>query len=551
MPTVPLIPDSAPFTSEQRAWLNGFLAAWLARQETGAAVAAPPAASGSSLLVLFGSQSGNAEGLAKKIGRLARAKNIEARVSSFESAAPADLAQEPHVLVITSTWGEGEMPDNAKTYWEGINNGSSPNLKSTKFAVLALGDKNYGDTFCLAGRQFDERLEKLGAARLQARLDCDVEFEAPAEVWIDEFLTKLESTAVATTPVQAITEPRTKNQEATASSTFSKKNPFPAPFLTNRELNGKGSAKDVRHLEFSLEGSGLNYETGDALGVFPVNCSGFVSEILTASGLNGDEQVELETIGSTTVRKALTEHLELRPLLTALPAPGTSAGALLEKLRPLQPRLYSISSSPRAHPGQVHLTVGAVRFELDGKPRKGACSTFLADRLALGEKARVFVQTSHGFRLPSDGSLAIIMVGPGTGIAPFRAFIEERIATGASGKNWLFFGDQKSSTDYLYREQMEGYVQEGKLHRLDTAFSRDQAEKIYVQDRMKENASELWSWMQAGAHFYVCGDAKRMAKDVDAMLQQIAQEQGGMSAEAAKEWTAALKKEKRYQRDVY
>lgn len=550
MSTIPLIPDNAPFTSEQRAWLNGFLAAWLARQETGAVSAAPPAGSGSCLLVLFGSQSGNAEGLAKKIGKLAKAKNILPRISSFESSQPADLSQEPHVLVVTSTWGEGEMPDNAKTYWDALQNGSAPDLKNTKFAVLALGDTNYGDTFCLAGRQFDQHFEKLGGTRLQTRLDCDIEFEAPAEIWINEFLAKLEN-AGGSAPVAAFQPPETKQEEPSLTSTFSKKNPFHATFLTNHPLNSQGSSKDVRHLEFSLEGSNLEYETGDALGVFPVNCPDFVSEILATTKLNGEEPVELESIGKVSLHSALTEHLELRSLLTALPDSLLSAQELIEKLRPLQPRLYSISSSPRAHPGQVHLTVGAVRFEQDGKARKGACSTFLADRLPVGQKARVFIQTSHGFRLPTDPAKSIIMVGPGTGIAPFRAFIEERIATQASGKNWLFFGDQKSSTDYLYREQMEGYLKAGKLQRLDTAFSRDQAEKIYVQDRMKENAAELWAWMQAGSYFYVCGDAKRMAKDVDAMLQQIACEQGQLDASAAQEWTATLKKEKRYQRDVY
>jgi sulfite reductase (NADPH) flavoprotein alpha-component len=551
MSGVPLIPDSAPFTSEQRAWLNGFLAAWLAKPETGTAGAVPPVASGTSLLVLYGSQSGNAEGLAKKIGKQAQAKSLNARVVSFESASPADLAREPHVLVVTSTWGEGEMPDNAKNFWHGISNGSSPALNQLKYAVLALGDKNYGDTFCLAGRMFDERLEQLGATRLHPRLDCDVEFEEPAAAWIGEFLSKMESLPASVPPSSGNVAVPSETPKSETPAGFSRKNPFPAKLLNNLALNKPGSAKDVRHIEFCLEGSGLAYEAGDALGVYPHNCPAYVEEILATAGLTGEEEVSLESVGPVSLRQALIEHLELRSLFAKPLESRLGAAALVERLRPLQPRLYSISSSPKAHPGQVHLTVGAVRFELEGKPRKGACSTFLADRLPLGQTAKVFVQTSHGFRLPADGGTPVIMVGPGTGIAPFRAFLEERVATGAPGRNWLFFGDQKAGTDFLYREQLEGYVQAGKLQRLDTAFSRDQKEKIYVQDRMRENGAELWKWLQEGAHFYVCGDAQRMAKDVDAMLHRIAREQGGMGEDGAKEWVSGLKKEKRYQRDVY
>ncbi|MDD5260974.1 MAG: flavodoxin domain-containing protein [Methylacidiphilales bacterium] len=549
MGAIPFIPENAPFTPEQRAWLNGFLAAWLAVPETGPVSAGPPAASGVSLLVLYGSQSGNAEALAKKIGKLARARQYNARVASMESASPADLATEQQVLVVTSTWGEGEMPDNAKAFWHGLSNGSSPNLQNVRYAVLALGDKNYGDTFCLAGRQFDERLEKLGASRIHPRIDCDVDFENPAETWINEVLAKFENAAGS--PAIEISNGMAEVENVNAETSIGRKNSFSAPLLANLKLNAEGSAKDVRHIEFSLENSGLYYEVGDALGVYPVNCPDFVSEILDTAGLNGEEEIELENMGRISLHTALLEHLELRPFLSALPSAKTTAAVLVEKLRPLQPRLYSISSSPKAHPGQVHLTVGAVRFEQEGKSRKGACSTFLADRLPVGNSARVFVQTSHGFRLPADGNIPVIMVGPGTGIAPFRAFLEERSATGATGKNWLFFGDQKSATDFLYREQLEGHVKSGYLHRLDIAFSRDQADKIYVQDRMRERARELWDWLQQGAHFYVCGDAKRMAKDVDSMLCQIAREQGGLSEENATDFIAVLKKEKRYQRDVY
>ncbi|MES2308605.1 MAG: flavodoxin domain-containing protein [Verrucomicrobiota bacterium] len=546
-----LIPDNAPFTTEQRAWLNGFLSAWLSKENPQTLGSFSSPATTPPLLVLFGSQSGNAEGLAKKIGKLAKTKNIQPRILNMEAASVGDLQKGHPTVIVTSTWGEGEMPDNAKTFWESIQQENAARLEGLPYAVLALGDKNYGDTFCYAGRQFDEQLEKLGANRLHPRIECDVDFETMALEWIDVVLGKVEKIE------PNLTHSNTPSAESIPSSVlpeiigYSSKRHFPAPFLKNQPLNAASSAKDVRHLEFSLEGSGLHYEVGDALGVMPENSSPFISEILEAAALTGEEKVEIDEKGTLSLREALTSHLELRSLLTTLPSPGTSAAQLVENLKPLKPRLYSISSSPKAHPGEVHLTVGAVRFESGGKARGGACSTFLADRLPLGKTAGVFIQTSHGFRLPTDPTRSMIMVGPGTGIAPFRAFLEEREVIAAPGKNWLFFGDQKSATDFLYRDQLEGWVKTGHLTRLDTAFSRDQSEKIYVQDRMRENASLLWNWLQEGAYFYVCGDAQRMAKDVDETLLRIILEQGSMSEEEAKTWVSTLKKEKRYQRDIY
>jgi sulfite reductase (NADPH) flavoprotein alpha-component len=548
----PLIPESAPFTAEQRAWLNGFLAAWLSKEPMPANGVLPsPETATPSLLVLFGSQSGNAEGLAKKIGKWAKAKNIQPRVLNMETASLGDLQKRSPTVIVTSTWGEGEMPDNAKTFWESLQQEGAPQLDGLPYAVLALGDKNYSDTFCYAGRQFDEQLEKLGATRLHPRVECDVDFETMAQEWVDAVLEKVEK--IKPSPDASPLPPLEQKggSDSPEIPPYSSKRHFPAPFLKNQPLNQAGSAKDVRHLEFSLEGSGLHYEVGDALGVMPENSPEFVSEILEAAGLKGEEKVEIDEKGTFPLREALTSHLELRPLLTALPPRGTSATQLVENLKTLKPRLYSISSSPKAHPGQVHLTVGAVRFESEGKKRGGACSTFLADRLPIGKTVGVFIQTSHGFRLPTDPTRSIIMVGPGTGIAPFRAFLEERERIAAPGKNWLFFGDQKSATDFLYRDQLEDWVKSGHLTRLDTAFSRDQSEKIYVQDRMRENAPLLWSWLKEGASFYVCGDAQRMAKDVDETLLRIAAEQGGMNDEAAKAWVSNLKKEKRYQRDIY
>jgi sulfite reductase (NADPH) flavoprotein alpha-component len=548
MTAVPFIPDNAPFSPEQRSWLNGFLAGVLRR--SAAPAPAPGASAAVPLLVLFGSQSGNAESLAKKLAKDANARGFAARAAGMDAIDAAGLASEPNVLVITSTWGEGDMPDNAAGLWDQLNqNGSSPRLETMRYSVLALGDRNYADTFCLAGRKVDERLAELGAVRIHPRQDCDVDFEAPAHAWSAGALEALLAAAPAAAPALPAAAPAVVMEERPAG--FSKKNPCLAPLLENRLLNARGSAKDTRHIAFALPESGMAYEAGDALGVFATNCPGVVDQVLHAHGLSGDTVVQIEEGPSLPLREALLRHFEIRTLLGTTPAGKVSAQEFLAGLRKLQPRLYSISSSPKAHPGEVHLTVSAVRYELNGIAHKGVASTFLADRLPIGESAAVFVQKSAHFRLPADGSLPVIMVGPGTGIAPFRAFLEERLATGAPGRNWLFFGDQRQATDYLYSEQITEWQRRGHLTRLDLAFSRDQKEKIYVQNRMLEHAAELWQWLEQGAHFYVCGDASRMAKDVDAALHQVIRTAGGKSGDDAAAYVADLKRSKRYLRDVY
>ena len=373
---------------------------------------------------------------------------------------------------------------------------------------------------------------------------------------------------------------------------YSRKNPFPAKLKTNRKLTKEGSAKDTRHFEIVLEGSGIQYEVGDSLGVFPTNNPVLVEEILSVLGFSGDEQVPDTAGNPVTIREALTRFYVItekdKKLLAAIaekdptashflpmvtpegraeleayvwgrevidpllahPAAKFTPEEFVKCLRKLQPRLYSIASSQKAHPTEVHLTVAAVRYESHGRKREGVCSTFLSDR-ADESHVPVFVHTAKHFRVPEDPSTHAIMVGPGTGIAPFMAFLQERKASGASGKNWLFFGDQKASTDFLYREELESWVSEGVLHRLDTAFSRDQAEKIYVQHRMLEAAEELFGWLEQGAYFYICGDASRMAKDVDAALHQVVEKAGGKSAEEAAAYVEELKKSKRYRKDVY
>jgi sulfite reductase (NADPH) flavoprotein alpha-component len=542
---IPLIPESAPFDAAQRAWLNGYLAGLFS---VGDASTAPKALESKPtkgpLLFLYGSQTGSSEGLAYKFSKSLKNRGFDSQVLSMEAYASRDLAAEKNLILITSTYGDGEMPDNAQALWSFLSSDQAPQLSQTSFAVLALGDRNYPQ-FCEAGVLFDRRLAELGSKRLIDRVDCDVDYEAPSEQWMEALVKVLDTDSGDSTP--AITEQRDSASEVTS---YGKNHPFPAKLKTNRLLNAQGSEKETRHFEIDLEGSGLSYEAGDALGVIPRNCPDFVQEILTASGLSPEQPVDLPSGESLALCDALLERFDLSPFLGTMPALGTAPSDLITPLRKLQPRLYSISSSPKAHPGEVHLTVGIVRYALDGKLRKGVCSTFLADRVNEGSLP-VFVHKSPNFRLPKDSSLPVIMVGPGTGIAPFRAFLEERRATGSPGKNWLFFGDQRSSTDFLYQEEIEGMQADGLLTHLDLAFSRDQPEKIYVQNHMMEKAEELWSWLQEGASFYVCGDAKRMAKDVDATLHQIIEKAGGRSPEEAVQYVQELKSQKRYLRDVY
>ena len=591
MSCVPFIPETAPFTVEQRAWLNGFLAGLYSQGAPAALPNAAPAQNAEPLLVLFGSQTGTAEGLAKKLAKEAGQRGFAPKILALNDHVQANLAAGGKAVIISSTWGDGEPPDNAANFWNWINADSTPRLENLHFAVLGLGDKNYSD-FCGASKKFDARLESLGAKRLVQRGECDVDYEVAAKNWMNCLWEKLGLENGAANGSSGDIPLISSNGVASDAGkpAYDKSNPFPARLLKNVLLNRAGSSKEVRHYEISLVGSGFSYEAGDALGVVPVNCPRLVNDLLTSLKCTGDEPVKM---GETEMplREALTRHYEitkptqelvtlvgergfangLSPLLAPdrrddlkrwifgrdvldviglLPAPMTLA-EFLPLLRKLSPRLYSISSSPKAHPGEVHLTVSAVRYESHGRSRKGVASTFLADRVGDAEFVKVFVQASHGFRPPANTDAPMIMVGPGTGIAPFRAFLEERQAIGATGRNWLFFGDQTRAADFLYEEQLTAWQKSGLLTRLDLAFSRDQAEKVYVQTRMLENAAELWSWLEAGGHFYVCGDASRMAKDVDAALHKIVETAGGKTAVEAKAYIEKMKSEKRYQRDVY
>jgi sulfite reductase (NADPH) flavoprotein alpha-component len=590
MVELPVIPENAPFSLEQRVWLNGFLAGYFARTPVPNSASTRPPKPTIPLLILFGSQTGTAQGLAKRLAKEAISCGFNARVVDAADHATVDWKNEGSLFVITSTYGDGEMPDNAQGLWNWLQTDSATALAHLQFSVLALGDTNYAE-FCAAGKKIDARLEQLGASRIFPRADCEVDYEATAKQWMEGALAALRLPSAS---IQAGDSEDTRHYQNASSEelapTFSKTNPFPSRLVKNLCLNKSGSAKEVRHFEIDLDGSGLTYEPGDALGVLPINCPAFVHDILAVLRCNGDEPVRINE-ADLPLREALSRHLDItKPSndllaaviqrarnceLTPLLAPTRSAdlkcwlwgrgvidvlellshpfpaAEFVKLLRKLSPRLYSIASSPKAHLCQVHLTVSAVRYESHGRIRKGVASTFLADRAVEPNATRIFVQSSHGFKLPKSGETPIIMVGPGTGIAPFRAFLEERQVTGAKGKNWLFFGDQKRSTDFLYEEQLTNWLSDGHLTRLDLAFSRDQVEKIYVQHRMLEHSAELWSWLQEGAHFYVCGDASRMAKDVDSALHTIAQRVGALDTEAAADFVEKLKTDKRYQRDVY
>ncbi|MCX6950634.1 MAG: sulfite reductase subunit alpha [Verrucomicrobia bacterium] len=590
MSTVPLIPDTAPFSAEQRAWLNGFLAGVFSRAPAANSDLRSPISASAALTpltILFGSQTGTAEGLAKKAAKEAGKRSFAATVLDMAQTDLAKLAAEKNVLVIVSTYGDGEPPDSAKSLHTALASASGTALSSLRFSVCALGDTNYTQ-FCKCGTDFDHFLGKLGATRVTPRTDCDLDYEEKFNSWLNTTLTAL---GTGSAPAESkIENQKSKIPDSDPEPTYSKKNPYPALLLTSRNLNAPGSGKQVHHIEFDLANSGLAYEAGDALGVIPHNCPEHVAEVLAALGCDGEEAVPAPDGSTVPLRRALTEFYDLgKPtaeLLARCAIPTTVSAnsastttpasphhvvdVLLQSksenphskiptptelvwlLKRLQPRLYSISSSPHAHTGQVHLTVGAVRYEKDGRPRKGVCSTFLADRAQPGNtRIGVFVHSNKAFRPPASGDTPMIMVGPGTGIAPFRAFLAHRRATGAKGKNWLFFGDQRASTDFLYREELAALMHDGVLTKLDTAFSRDQAEKIYVQQRMLEAAAELYAWLEQGAHFYVCGDASRMAKDVDLALHQVIERAGGKTPEQAAAYVQQLKAAKRYARDVY
>lgn len=575
------IPEDAPFNEDQRAWLSGFLAGLHSRLAMN--LAAPPpvptgeqVAPGPALRILYGTQTGNAEGVANDAAAAAKTQGFDVTVSGLDEIELDEFAGLKYVLIVTSTYGEGEMPDNAELFWDALSSSVAPRMEGVSFGILALGDTSY-DGFCQAGKLFDMRLEQLGATRVLQRVDCDVDYEAQATEWIQHALTALVPTSgAAGTPI-------TPAPSAVARSGWTRKNPFLAAVRTNRLLSGPGSDKEIRHFEFALADSGIDYEAGDALSVIPENDPALVALIAEHFRVSVDTEVDGAPLGELLghkyeicqpsknllgevesraeneelshvlrggVKETLDRWLWGKDVLDILRIAGDdlSVEEFVGLLKPLAHRAYSISSSPLAHPDSIHLTVAAVRYVVGGRTRGGVCSTFLADR---GETAKIFLQPNKSFRVPVDDEVPMVMVGPGTGVAPFRAFLQEREKRGAKGRNWLFFGDQHLEHDYVYADEIAAWQASGVLNRLELAFSRDQAEKIYVQTRMLEHGKELFGWLEEGGHFYVCGDATRMAKDVDKALHQVVSAHGGMSDDAATEYVNTLKKEKRYVRDVY
>ncbi len=578
-------------TEQQKIWLTGYLSAQATLAGSEVVAPAPSAAApvqpvSKDVTVLYGSQTGNSEGLAKKTAQHLEEKGFQVTLSSMSDFKPNNLKKINNLLVIVSTHGEGDPPDNALSFHEYVHGRRAPKLDHLSFSVLSLGDSSY-EFFCQTGKEFDERFEELGGTRLFDRVDCDLDYDEPFSEWLQGVASSLSEGEAVSLPQESA---GANNQ---AVSEYSRTNPFYAEVLENINLNGRGSNKETRHLELSLEGSGLVYEPGDSLGIYPTNDPALVDELIQTCGWNAEEAVTVHKNGDTLpLKEALTSHFEItvltKPLLQKIaeltkseslhtlleegneeklkeyiagrdlvdaardfgPFEGTAAD-FTSILRKIPARLYSIASSLKANDEEVHLTIGAVRYDAHGRERQGVCSILCAERLQPGDTLPVYIQHNQNFKLPQDPDAPIIMVGPGTGIAPFRSFMQEREEMGANGKSWLFFGDQHFVTDFLYQTEWQKWLKDGVLTKMDVAFSRDTEEKVYVQHQMKKQSTELFEWLEQGAYVYICGDEKHMAHDVHNTLLSIIQEEGAMSKEKAESYLANLQQQKRYQRDVY
>ena len=567
----------------QLAWLSGYC--W-ARADGGAlptvaatdatsAASAEPAPPPLAVTVLSASQTGHAREVADKLHAALAEQGINAKRISAADYKPKTIADEQVLLLVTSTQGEGEPPEEALSLHRLLFGKKAPPLPALRFAVCGLGDSSYPD-FCQAGKDFDARLAELGGERLAPRADCDVDYQATAAAWIADLVPRLAALQPAA--------PRTPTAAAPATpAAYDRDHPFTAPLLARQKITGRHSTKDVRHIELDLAGSGINYQAGDALGVWCENDPARVDAILAALKLDGATVIDGKTLREQLIREreisqntpqfvqgyaALAKSADLdaeiathgaapyaanTPLdaIVARYPAAITAEQLLTLLRPLTPRLYSIASAPEEVGEEVHLTVGVQHYEHDGKAYSGAASGYLGERLPEDGAARVFVEPNPNFRLPDDPQAAIIMIGNGTGIAPFRAFMQARVAREAPGKNWLVFGNPHFTEDFLYQTEWQGWQKDGFLHRYSLAWSRDQAEKVYVQDKLREEAASVWQWLKDGAYVYVCGDAARMAKDVEQALLDIIASEGGMDADAAADYLDELRQARRYQRDVY
>lgn len=585
--------------ARQLAWLSGYCWALSAQQNAGDTTAvnlenipanqtALSPAEPLKVTVLSASQTGNAKGVADKLSEALIQVGIEVQRKSAGDYKAKNIAEEKCLLLVSSTQGDGEPPEEAVSLYKYLFGKKAPQLNQLEFAVLGLGDSSYPD-FCQAGKDFDQRLAELGGQRLLERVDCDLDFNEQAEQWIAQVVTLCQQkNQQASEPTVATASAVNVSHNPTPNHQYNKQNPFTASLAVNQKITSRDAQKDVRHLEIDLTGSGLSYQAGDALGVWFENDPLLVEELLQAVGLTGDEQVSINN-APINLREALIQQLELtqntpvfvkkyaelsqnsqllqqiedqqalNQLVQTTPLIGIvqdyptqlSAEQLVSLLRPLTPRLYSIASAQAEVGEEVHLTVGVVRYQYEGKARTGGASGYLADRVPEDGEVRVFIEQNNHFRLPTDHSKPIIMIGSGTGIAPFRAFIQQRMADEAEGKNWLIFGNQRSTDDFLYQLEWQDVAKQGYLHKYNFAWSREQQQKVYVQHKILAEATALWQWLQQGAYIYVCGDASRMAKDVEQALIQAISEAGNLSLEQAEEYLEQLREDKRYQRDVY
>jgi sulfite reductase (NADPH) flavoprotein alpha-component len=572
----------------QQAWVSGYLAANANAGAFTGGVAVPAAGDAAPLTILYGSQTGNAKGVASKLKEQAESRGLSVKLVNMADYKPTALKKEKFITVVVSTYGEGEPPEDAESLHEFLTTKKAPKLDGVKVAVIGLGDSSY-EFFCQTAKDFEERFNKLGAETIFQRADLDVDYDDEAAKWIDGALDAFEPDLKAQQQAsggQVVAMPF--GAAAPAASQYTKQNPFAAELSVVQKITGRDSSKDVRHVEISLEGSDITYTPGDSLGVYFLNDEALVDEVLTLTQIDASSTVKLGD-EELTIRDALIEKLELtqsypgfvekyatatgNPELLKLvedkaamreyieprqifdiirqnPA-QLEAQTLVDCLRKLQARLYSIASSQAEVEEEVHLTVGLVEFDAFGSEHLGGCSGYLARRAQEGCKVKVFSEHNDNFRLPANDETPIIMVGPGTGIAPFRAFLQERDAREASGKNWLFFGNPHFTQDFLYQVEIQGYLKSGLLTKVDVAFSRDQAEKVYVQDKLRKNSQEVFAWLEAGAHLYICGDANRMAKDVHQALVDIIKENSGKDDEQAEQYLKDLRSANRYQKDVY
>ncbi|MCF7501177.1 assimilatory sulfite reductase (NADPH) flavoprotein subunit [Pseudoalteromonas sp. L1] len=573
----------------QQAWVSGYLAASAnAGALTGGVAAAPAAGDAAPLTILYGSQTGNAKGVASKLKEQAESRGLSVKLVNMADYKPTALKKEKFITVVVSTYGEGEPPEDAESLHEFLTTKKAPKLDGVKVAVIGLGDSSY-EFFCQTAKDFEERFNKLGAETIFQRADLDVDYDDEAAKWIDSALDAFEPDLKAQQQAsggQVVAMPF--GAAALAASQYTKQNPFAAELSVVQKITGRDSSKDVRHVEISLEGSDITYTPGDSLGVYFLNDEALVDEVLTLTQIDASSTVKLgdeelcirdaliekleltqsypgfvekyatatgnpELLKLVEDKAAMREYIEPRQIFDIIrqnPA-QLEAQTLVDCLRKLQARLYSIASSQAEVEEEVHLTVGLVEFDAFGSEHLGGCSGYLARRAEEGCKVKVFSEHNDKFRLPANDETPIIMVGPGTGIAPFRAFLQERDAREASGKNWLFFGNPHFTQDFLYQVEIQGYLKSGLLTKVDVAFSRDQAEKVYVQDKLRKNSQEVFAWLEAGAHLYICGDANRMAKDVHQSLVDIIKENSGKDDEQAEQYLKDLRSANRYQKDVY